>query len=482
MPDEQPRMYSAVYNVPLDTHNIPLDQQMIYASSAGNFQSPQNHRYYANPHQVLKGQATNHYTTSGAPAQSHYQQQVTTAMNIPPHLMQQSMGHSNMHQQQVLVPSYQAEACATEMPLSSMTNPTDASTPIAMQNKRGRNDTSGASESYVQLRPQQPQMTRFFSSSNTPNKRHRGVRQQQQENLHLAPHGQLQAGLIGQSSQTERNNGFGIPQQPSIAACRYATSRYPFSPFSVIFTNQVREKTVVDELITHAQSNLNFELKTIAYRKGRSEDKEHRILIFVENTESFAFLYDRQNWPTVLGGSQYTTKSPSIPPQLALVLPYVALQLDWDEFVQEVQKEYPGIANVIRLKNKAQQPVRAVKLEFNSAKLRDEILGRREISIMHMKLRVVEYFAQANVLICSNCQGLGHFRKNCPLKDETTCKTCGEKFLSGVEHQCSGVEKCIRCGGPHNANDAKCEVVRDYRAALTRNLLQNIVPGASKQG
>ena len=78
MTEEQLRMYSAVHTVPLDAHNIPLDHQMIYASSAGNFQSPQNHRYYANPSQVLKGQTINQYTTTGAPVQNqnHYQQQV----------------------------------------------------------------------------------------------------------------------------------------------------------------------------------------------------------------------------------------------------------------------------------------------------------------------------------------------------------------------------------------------------------------------
>jgi hypothetical protein len=158
----------------------------------------------------------------------------------------------------------------------------------------------------------------------------------------------------------------------------------------------------------------------------------------------------------------------------------------WDEFVEEVKGNYPDIADIIRLKNKAQQPVRAVKLEFLSAKARSELLETGEIAAMHMKFKVVEYFSQANVLICSNCCGLGHFRKNCPQKEESTCKTCGDKCQNLMDHQCSRVPKCIHCGGPHFSNDQKCKVVKDYRAALTRNLLSetlstNMGEGQSRQ-
>jgi chemotaxis protein histidine kinase CheA len=165
-------------------------------------------------------------------------------------------------------------------------------------------------------------------------------------------------------------------------------------------------------------------------------------------------------------------KSPSIPPQLALVLPYVPLQIEWDDLVHELKVAHPGIINIVRLKNRAQQPVRAVKLELGSSKLRNDLLSTGEISAIHMKFKVVEYFAQANVLICSNCYGIGHFRKNCPQREEATCKTCGDKCPDLKDHKCSGVAKCIHCGGPHNSNDTKCKVVKDYRAALTRNLLQ----------
>ncbi|CAF4212153.1 unnamed protein product, partial [Adineta steineri] len=48
------------------------------------------------------------------------------------------------------------------------------------------------------------------------------------------------------------------------------------------------------------------------------------------------------------------------------------------------------------------------------------------------------------------------------------------KAVNLADHQCSGVVQCIHCGGPHLSSDTKCKIVKDYRAALTRNLLSNI--------
>lgn len=60
--------------------------------------------------------------------------------------------------------------------------------------------------------------------------------------------------------------------------------------------------------------------------------------------------------------------------------------------MQGLKTVYPDISEIIRLKSKAQQPVRAVKLELLSAKTRDEILAEEEISVMHMKMKATEYF------------------------------------------------------------------------------------------
>ena len=411
--------------------------------------------------------------TNGYPVEMHLQsnqqqqqQREIPCLRMPPYMQTTTM-HTNTFQQ----PTAQA-----------MINPTIASTPMSASTKRGRNDTSGNSDSNVQLRPPHAQPARGVISNNAGYKRQRRVIQQANETGYRNNNDEhVYADRRGQNQLNARRgeDSGQFAQQPSEAARRFAASRFPFSPFSVIFAKEVRDKLVVDSLIAHARDNHNFELKTVAYRRGRSEASEFRTLIFVENSESFAFLYDENNWPAELAGCKYSTRKPSIPAQLALVLTSVSNYIEWEEFVSEVKSKYPSVANVIRFKNKMQQPLRSVKLELTSHSERKEILDNGEISVMHMKFKAVEYLAQANVLICSNCFGIGHFRKNCAQKEEATCKTCGERCVNLKEHQCSGVLKCIHCAGSHSSNDAKCLVVKDYRAALTRNLLMNAPPAAS---
>ncbi len=122
-------------------------------------------------------------------------------------------------------------------------------------------------------------------------------------------------------------------QQLSVAACPIVKSRYAFSPFSVIFSQEVREKTVVDVRIKCVLNNFNFQLKTVAHRCAHTENNENHIMIFVEISESFLFLDDRSNWPTKLAGCNFKTKIPSILPQPSRVLPSVSLLTDWNEFV-----------------------------------------------------------------------------------------------------------------------------------------------------
>ncbi|CAF1296445.1 unnamed protein product [Rotaria sp. Silwood1] len=474
-----------------NNHDVSKEQQIVYGTTPVIYQpcnKPQSHMC-AQP--TPNGQIVNQYSSDSMVTQHQlYQQQVPSTINVPSAYVQQAMLHANMYtqqailysntnQQQELVSSYRPTVNTNVLCSSSMTNHAVSSTTISATTKRGRNDTSGVSESNVQERPQYYQTTRIFNARNTPKKRHRGINEQQKESLYPYRYEQNREEPFTYNTTEGRNvpdSTYDQQQQPSLAACRYATSRFPFSSFSIIFSHQAREKVVIDDLIKHASENFHFELKMAGHRRGRSENNKCRILVFVENSESFAFLYESGNGPTTLAGYEFTTKRPSIPPQLSLVIPAVSLQIDWENFVHELKEKYPGIADVIRLKNKAQQPVRAVKLEFLSTKLRNEILEANEIMVMHLKLNVVEFFTQANVLICSNCYGIGHFKKNCEQKNESTCKTCGEKYPNPKDHQCSGIPKCIHCEGPHISKDSKCKVVKDYRAALTLNLLAKLIP------
>ena len=143
--------------------------------------------------------------------------------------------------------------------------------------KCGHGDVSSNSESHTNSHQQQ-QRTRIFNAKNTPMKRLRGNPQQGNG----AP---IQSNLypLGQWKQT------------GTAAAGSQNWDHQQQSFSILFQQEVREKSVVDDLITHALKAFNFELKTVAYRRARAENNECRVLVFVENTESFSFLYDKSH-------------------------------------------------------------------------------------------------------------------------------------------------------------------------------------------
>jgi len=262
-------------------------------------------------------------------------------------------------------------------------------------------------------------------------------------------------------------------QQPvkiTSAAYRFAASRYPFPPFTILFKTAVTDKLIIEELVKHSKEQ-NVELKITTYRQKQVEEDNY-ILVFVGDIDSFCFLNNDSNWPTHLCGETFVIKKPPTPWQLCVTLPDVDLGTDWDEFVHDMKEQYPKVVNVIRLKSNTQRLIRTVKVEFSCAEARNNVLQEKEMSIGYMKYRVTEYLPQAQVLICGNCYEIGHFKNSCPHRDKTTCKICGVICTDTKDHECSGVPKCVRCGEEHTSTDLRCPVVKTYRAALTQNLVE----------
>ncbi|CAF2120803.1 unnamed protein product [Rotaria magnacalcarata] len=112
-----------------------------------------------------------------------------------------------------------------------------------------------------------------------------------------------------------------------------------------------------------------------------------------------------------------------------------------------------------------------VKVELTSSSVRDELLNQKRIIVNYITYDIIEYLASANVLMCSKCMALGHFKKQCTQTKET-CRTCGDQADDMKSHKCSKVEKCVRCGQNHNSSLLKCPVVKSFRSELTRKILQ----------
>ncbi|CAF1052025.1 unnamed protein product [Rotaria sordida] len=71
------------------------------------------------------------------------------------------------------------------------------------------------------------------------------------------------------------------------------------------------------------------------------------------DANSFISLYDEEKWPPQIGSQHYTfPSSPSIPPQLSLIIKNVDFHIDMNDFIGDLKAKFPDIKNVIRLKNK----------------------------------------------------------------------------------------------------------------------------------
>ncbi|CAF2066751.1 unnamed protein product [Rotaria magnacalcarata] len=214
---------------------------------------------------------------------------------------------------------------------------------------------------------------------------------------------------------------------------RFAQTRYPFPPLVLRFSSgKVTVNQIKESLLDHYEAH----------------------------------------WPSVIGNKKYFFPStPAIPPQLCLLIKNVDLHIDFYEFCTDIRTNYSHIKNIIRMKNKFQNDIKMVKVELTSSSVRDELLNKKRIIVNYITYDIIEYLAPANVLICSKCMALGHFKKQCTQIKET-CRTCGDQVEDMKNHKCSNVEKCVHCGRNHKSSSFKCPVVKSFRAELTRKILQ----------
>jgi len=255
---------------------------------------------------------------------------------------------------------------------------------------------------------------------------------------------------------------------------RYALTRYPFPPFVIRFSsgkvtaNQVRE-CLIDHCGKKFQTSIQIlNCRTLTAINGNDY---YDSLVYVKDVMSFSFLLDQSHWPSSVGSENFVLPStPTIPPQLCLLIKNVDLNIDFDDFCEDLKVQYPEVKNIIRMKNKFQNDIKMIKIELISSAVRDKLLNDKRIIINYINYDVSEYLAPATVLICSKCMGIGHFRKQCTqVKD--TCKTCGDLVNDIKKHNCSNTEKCIHCTQNHKSNSLKCPMIKSFRAELTKKIL-----------
>ena len=271
-----------------------------------------------------------------------------------------------------------------------------------------------------------------------------------------------------------------VPAQPSSVtndSTRYALSRFPFPPFTIRFdSGKILPSHVKEELVKFCKQTHQVDIQILNCRSSRSNNnaQEQNLLLHLKDAQSFSFLLDVKHWPPLIKNQHFSLPSlPSIPPQLSLLIKDVDLNIDYDDFCSDIKSRYPEVQNVIRMKNKFQHPIRMMKIELTSPGIRDKLLDEKRIVVNLMYYTVAEYLAPFQVLICSKCCGIGHFRNVCT-QVKSTCKVCCELMDNPVQHKCSKETKCAHCGGNHKSTSTVCPIIKTYRADLTRKILQPV--------
>ncbi|CAM4927540.1 unnamed protein product [Rotaria socialis] len=276
--------------------------------------------------------------------------------------------------------------------------------------------------------------------------------------------------------QPKHTTNVSTQQDISSAATRYAQTRYPFPPFIIRFPlKNINDKHVAAEISLHFKQQHQLDLSFLNYRSSQAKclENEQDVLLYVKDVESFTNLLDYKKWPITLDNNSFTVPStPSIPPQLSLIIKNVDLRININEFTEHIKLQFPEVKNVIRLKNKMQQEIRYIKIEFISYLARNEMLKKGRINIDYRTYDIEEYLAPASVLICSKCCGIGHFKRQCT-QDAITCKLCGQTYTDVKQHTCTNVPKCVHCDGAHASNATNCPIVKQFRADLTKKLLHS---------
>ena len=252
-------------------------------------------------------------------------------------------------------------------------------------------------------------------------------------------------------------------------ARRFAETRYAFPPFIIKFNQDMDEKVIINELVDHFKNAHKFELKLAGHRMRNKND----LFLFVADRQSFSMLYDKDKWPPSGKSADGEKIYPNhLPPQFSIVLRNVPVEVSTCVLLDSFKKEYPDVASIHRISNKALQPTPLVRVDINNTDNIDYLLKRKFIYLNNARYSIMEYIAPAKVLVCSKCFQIGHFRRACPSTLEV-CRVCGINVKDIKQHKdmCDKKQCCTRCKGPHDSNDNRCPLIKSYRSVLTKSLL-----------
>lgn len=226
---------------------------------------------------------------------------------------------------------------------------------------------------------------------------------------------------------------------------------------------------MVNEILQHFEQQHGTQLKLAGHRM---KDK-HNLLLFVEDRESFACLFDEQKWPATCFVQAYHRKLPEPPSPAVLHRPTQRPVRSSNH--RSSHQRTKGIPTSGQRPSHQQPEQTTYDLRPTGHKpYRSDRRTTQEETHLHRRNE------DSYLAIPGACQGtrllemfqIGHFRSQCK-NTYDYCKACGLAVTDLKEHAnaCNKKLCCVRCKGDHESNDGRCPEIKSYRAALTKSLL-----------
>ncbi|CAF1423264.1 unnamed protein product, partial [Didymodactylos carnosus] len=250
---------------------------------------------------------------------------------------------------------------------------------------------------------------------------------------------------------------------------RFPPVKISFTNTNVLFTDQITRQ-FIDELKRRNVRTRNL----ISF--WRIDSTKKYLFVYGDNREAFSQLLMNETYPRSINGQQFNIEQPKrIPPQMSVLAMGVSCQLSEAEVIADVQEQYAS-ADVVLFVCPASSRTRNVKVNFRDNRDYTKCLNNGFIYVNHLKLTVKRYLGTPRVMLCSKCQGYGHFRAKCASAHEY-CAVCSAERSLDSSHVCTNVTKCRNCCGDHSYTYSQCPALLQYRRELIEQLLEkDMVP------
>ncbi|CAF4991344.1 unnamed protein product, partial [Rotaria magnacalcarata] len=250
------------------------------------------------------------------------------------------------------------------------------------------------------------------------------------------------------------------------------TARRPsFPPFRITFTadETPSELSIIKDINKHCRISLSYGRYAAA---GRNKS----FLLYVNSSEQFDHLKDKNIWPMQICSLDCSIDLPSkVPSSYSIVAIGVPAQWNLAEFELDIKKHYPTIIKIEPLYVNGGIPISKVRIDFSSNEEVNKVIKNKRLLLddENTSFAIQPYAAPLQILRCFNCQQYNdHIAINCPHKDNPTCFHCGQNHAYNP-HCCNKI-CCANCHKDHLTGSPNCPIKIDERRKYQNSIISSI--------